>query len=477
MFRKYLINNNITNHAYIYMYGFMILGSLIIISSFDLVALFLSLELFGLNLYILVAMKKNSLYSIEAAMKYFLQNSLASVFFISGTALTYLQFNSTHFIKNTWDYNIIYKIITDNLIIKINHFSDINTLFDNVEILTKENTNVIICLGLFFILIAMLIKLGVAPFHFWLPDVYEGAPMVTTFILSTIVKITYIFILFKLMFTFFNNFYFVITPFLIIVATISMLWGAILASKQKKIKRFLAYSSINHTGLILFSLSFIPFNGAALTTVLYVLTYIAANIVIFSFLLKSDYKWTIYLLRTYYKKPFFQYPCKKHRSLKRYIPVYYLRQIVYISDLNNFKNKNQITKIAVICALFSLGGMPPFAGFLSKFLVLYGLIGINFNYITVPLFIISSTISIIYYSKVVKCLSLFENTGIKTYINYPSHNNVKNYDIVIFYCLLFLFFGIIIFYQTFINAIYSSYFFDIDHYFNTYYFKLLTKTL
>lgn len=417
-------------------YLFTVLGSLLIVSSLDLLSLFLSLELFGLGLYTLVALQRYSAYAIEASIKYFIQNSFASILFIFGTGLYYYYANSTHFIKHTLNFNELLpakknvdfgKIRLNDFVLLKGNVNELNSLagFEKTDIILSHlnySSTLAGSVGILFISLALLTKIGAAPFYLWLPDVYEGAPLPITMYLATAVKLTYLFVYFKILYTITFDFNEALYPVLIVVAGLSTILGAIQATVQTKIKRFLAYSSISHTGLILFALSFIPWKGAAISFFTYTLMYLVATVIIFNFLSLHQYKQVIGLVEIKDKN--------NPRLIKKIKPVVINQQIVYISDLANVKKDDLWLRISLYTALLSLAGIPPFGGFVGKLLVLYGLVQTG-NLSVIILFVLASTISVIYYIRLLKIFDFVENTSGKTPIIYKHETFVNIADWII----------------------------------------------
>lgn len=195
-------------------------GSFIILSN-DLLILFLALELYNFGLYSIIGLQQNRVINTEISIKYYLISAISSSFIIFGISLIYgfsgiLNFNELSlFLINSTQFN--YPLI----------------------------------LGIIFVLIGIFIKLGAAPFHFWTPDIYEGASNIINIILLTLPKIILICLLFKLMCSTFLFFSFTNTILAYIIILSSFYFGTFGAINQIKIKKFLTYSGISNIGLCL----------------------------------------------------------------------------------------------------------------------------------------------------------------------------------------------------------------------------------
>ncbi len=199
------------------------LGMLIMVSSNDLLILFVGLELQALPLYVLSAFKRKSLRSSEAGLKFFVLGALSSGLLLYGCSLIYGATGSIKFIE-----------ISNALVI---------------------SNSWVLLLGLGFILSGLAFKLSVVPFHMWVPDVYEGSPTPTTLFLATVPKIAALAMTCRLLTSGFDNFINGWQQILCILALFSILFGSLAAIAQKNLKRLLAYSSISHMGFAMIGLA------------------------------------------------------------------------------------------------------------------------------------------------------------------------------------------------------------------------------
>lgn len=342
--KNYILSQKITFFEKNILFIISLLALMLLVSSNHFITLYLAIELQSLSFYILTGSQKQSVFSIEAALKYFILGSIASGFILFGSSILY--------------------ILTGSL-----NFSTIELLLLNINFLKNVPFLLGLLYGFTFIFSGIFFKIGAAPFHFWLPDVYEGAPNNVTTFFAIVPKIAFLGLIIHLFFETFYPISFFYTYFFYISALLSMFIGALSSLKQKKLKRLLAYSSISHVGFIL-----IGFTANALNNIPYILFYIIIYISM------SINLWGSFLGLVINKKP-----------------------IKYLTDLTNLIKENTILSFIIIISLFSLAGIPPLAGFFSKFLIF--LSAIKMNYLNLIFFaIIISVISSFYYLKVIKII-------------------------------------------------------------------------
>ena len=224
------------------------LGMLIMISSYDLIVLYLGLELQSLCLYILTAFKKNNEKSTEAGLKYFILSALSSGLLLYGCSLIYGFTGSTNF-----------ETISTSL----------------------EATNTGAIFGVVFIIVGLAFKLSIVPFHMWTPDVYEGSPTSVTTFFALIPKVAALSIFIRFMYTPFVNIINEWQTIVIFLSIASMILGAVAAIGQSNIKRVIAYSSIGHMGYALAGIS-TGTNQGIQSSIIYLTIYLFMNLGIFS---------------------------------------------------------------------------------------------------------------------------------------------------------------------------------------------------
>lgn len=198
-----------------------VIGGIFLIMSNDLLILFLALELYNFGLYSLIGLQQNRVINSEISIKYYLISALSSSFILFGISLIYS--------------------FTGLL-----NFYDLTLFFIN-----STNTTMISILGYSIMLLGIIIKLGAAPFHFWTPDIYEGAPNIINLILLTLPKIILIVLLLKLTCSTFIAFSSITTIIIYILIFTAFYFGTFGAIHQIKIKKFLTYSGISNLGFYL----------------------------------------------------------------------------------------------------------------------------------------------------------------------------------------------------------------------------------
>ncbi len=226
-------------------------GMMMVVSSNNLITLYLSLELQALPIYILCALRKNDMRSAESSLKYFLLGALSSGFLLFGTSLIY---GFTGYLN----------------------FEDIlnNTI----------DTNIGLNFGLIFLISGIAFKISAAPFHMWAPDVYQGSPTPITLLISSAPKIASVSVLAILTYNVFKNIHENWNDLIIVLCLSSMIVGSIGAVIQSNLKRLLAYSSISHMGFILLGL--VSFSNAGLESIMFYLTiYLFLLVGVFSIIL------------------------------------------------------------------------------------------------------------------------------------------------------------------------------------------------
>jgi len=222
----------------------VLLGSLLLVSSVNWVLIYLILELQTLTILILVA-KTNNAYSTEAGLKYLVLGAVSSGLFIFGGALL--------------------------------HGVSGETSAPGINSVLMGDT------GLIFIIVSLLFKLSAAPFHMWAPDVYEGAPTITTALLIIIPKIGVYFVLVQVGLG---------SNLIFLGGVISIIYGAVGALNQVRIKRLLAYSGIGHMGFIILGAGVGSFEGIQ-ASLMYFTLYVIMTVCVFTVLLSWDFTRTL----------------------------------------------------------------------------------------------------------------------------------------------------------------------------------------
>ena len=199
-----------------------ILSLLLMISSSDLILFYLTMEMQALCFYILASLNRNSTFSVEAGLKYFVSGSFISGFYLLGSSLIY----GTLGTLNLNNINLL-------------------TVF-SIDTYSSE-LNFLVLIGVILVTSTLLFKLACAPFHFWSPDVYDGAPIASTLVFSVLPKFAIFFFFIKWINSL-NTLFDSISDILLIFGVLSAFVGTFFALNQKRLKRLIIYSSIAQTG-------------------------------------------------------------------------------------------------------------------------------------------------------------------------------------------------------------------------------------
>ena len=201
---------------------FAVAGMLLFPVSNDLITLFVALEMLSLPLYLMAGLsRRRRLASQESALKYFLLGAFSSAFFLFGAAFLY-----------GYSASITFAGIRD-------------------AVVGSGGNDVFLLIGIAFLSVGLLFKVGAVPFHAWSPDVYQGAPTPVTAFMAAATKVAAFGAMLRIYYTSFANAQWSWTPMLTIIAIITMFFGSLVAIAQRDVKRMLAYSSIAHAGFLL----------------------------------------------------------------------------------------------------------------------------------------------------------------------------------------------------------------------------------
>lgn len=355
---------------------FVIIGALFLISSADLVTMFISLELQSYGLYIVSSAYRNSESATGGGLMYFLLGGLSSCFILLSTALLYSNSGTTNF---------------DNLYI-INTISNYSLVLDTTNLYWYNCFYITIA---FIVMsVGFLFKVSAAPFHFWSPDVYDAIPTLVTTFVAIIAKIS-IFSLFLELVYFSNKTYttFYWTKMLLISCLLSLSVGTILGLSQSRIKRLYAYSTISHVGFILLALSITTLESIQ-SFVFYLIQYSVSNLNAFIILLSIGY---LFYNLTYKGKENY-----KDVQEKNYSPIQYIDQIT------GYYYLNPILSTSLAISLFSFIGVPPLVGFFGKQMILSSAIDNNYLFMSF-IAILTSVIGAGYYLAIIKQMFFYKS--------------------------------------------------------------------
>lgn len=311
---------------------FLLAGAIAMVSFGNLSMFFIGIEVLSISAYVLASSSPARVSSNEAGMKYFIMGAFASSFILFGIALVYGAIGSF----------------------------DIDTI---IQVSTLEGTNLPIWfnMGFVMILVGLLFKASVVPFHFWAPDVYEGSPTLVTTLMSTLVKVAAIAALYKSVVIFGVAMTPAVQIAIVVFSILSLTVGNITALNQKSLKRMMAYSGISHAGFMMMDLLSNSSN-ATNSLLYYAAAYSLAGIAAFAVIMAVS-------------------EGKGHENIENFY---------------GLARRNPLMAGILTCALVSLGGIPVFAGFFAKLFMFTQMV--DAGYLILVIFgIINSIIAIFYY--------------------------------------------------------------------------------
>jgi NADH-quinone oxidoreductase subunit N len=326
-------------------------GAMMMVGYENLIMLFVGLEILSVAMYVLTGSDKRNLRSNEAAMKYFLMGSFATGIFLFGVALVYGAVGSFN--------------ITD-----IGAYVNLN----------RYTVSSLLYVGLLLILIGMLFKVSAAPFHFWTPDVYDGAPTLFTTFMSTVVKTAGFAALYKLLSVSFSGIYGFWWNTVAMMTILTLLIGNITAVYQKSFKRMLAYSSISHAGYLLIGLVALT-KSSPQAILFYSLSYVLATVTAFGVLILVA-----------------EQTPKDGQPDDNY------------AAFNGLAKKNPLLAFSLAVSMLSLAGIPLTAGFWGKFMVFSAAVERGLLFMLV-IAVLMSAVGIYYYFRVIIAAYMKDGDG------------------------------------------------------------------
>ena len=312
---------------------FLLAGAVAMVSFGNLSMFFLGIEVLSIALYVLAASSRMNIKSNEAGLKYFLMGSFASGIILFGICLIYGA-------MGTFD------------------MTEISELSRSAELPSW------FFIGIVLLSIGMLFKIAAVPFHFWAPDVYEGAPALTTATMSTLAKVVAMAALYKLLTGMNADITYSFQILIVVLSIASMTVGNIMALKQSNVKRMLAFSGISHAGFMLMTLLSISTSAGSL--LYYTAAYSLAGIAAFSVIL---------------------YVCKNKNNED-------------IANFNGLAKTKPILAAVLTASLLSMAGIPIFSGFFAKFMLFSQTIEAGYLVVVIAA-VINSIISVGYYFKLI----------------------------------------------------------------------------
>jgi NADH-ubiquinone oxidoreductase chain 2 len=414
---------------------FIILGGIMLLSSNDLITIFLSIELQSYGLYILSTIYRDSESSTGAGLTYFLLGGLSSCIILLGLSFLYINSGTTSLDGLYTIHNII---TSDNNLLSYFIFEQSNSTF-NTDSLYKEGIlNSIFSLNYYqytlqfsFVILSVgfLFKIAAAPFHSWSPGVYDSIPTVTTTFVAIIPKISILILFFDLVYyTWYTTFDYSWTNVLLFSSFLSLIIGSILGLTQFRIKRLYAYSTISHVGFILLALCVHSVESIQ-AFFFYIIQYSLSNLNAFLILIVIGYSYVNYSKKTEAYESNSDLYSAFREKLKNLSP------IEYIDDIKGYFYLNPLLAISLSITLYSFIGVPPLVGFFGKQMVLSS--ALDNGYIFMCLIaILTSVISAVYYLYIIKHLffekSVYRLNRLKNLliINELNEKN-KNYTLIL----------------------------------------------
>lgn len=351
---------------------FIITGAVFLISTGDLISVFLSIELQSYGLYIISTIYRDSESATASGLTYFLLGGLSSCFILLGSALLYANSGTTNL---------------DNIYI-IANISEL--YFDPRSLYQLYYLN----LALIILSVGFLFKVSAAPFHFWSPDVYDGIPTIVTTYVAIISKISIFAFLMELVYyTDYYSLNFSWRNILLLSSLLSLFIGSVLGLTQFRIKRLYAYSTISHVGFILLALSINSVESIQ-AFIFYLLQYSISNLNAFIILISIGFSLYLYV---YEDKEDKENLVDKNNS-----PVQLINQVKGYFYINPF------ISISFAITIFSFIGVPPMIGFFAKQMILSA--ALDNGYVFMALIaILTSVIGAGYYLNLVKQIFFYKS--------------------------------------------------------------------
>ena len=342
MSQSYLRREKLARFEYSVLLLLAATGMGMMISANDLISLYLGIELQSLALYVVASIKRDSLRSTEAGLKYFVLGALSSGMLLYGASLIYGFSGSTNFVE-------------------------ISAAFQPVDGVLPMGQ----VLGLVFLLAGLAFKISAVPFHMWTPDVYEGAPTPVTAFFAAAPKLAGMAIFLRIMMTGFGDALVAWQQIIILIALASMVLGAFAAIGQQNIKRLMAYSSIGHMGFALVGFAAASTAGVS-SVILYMTLYAVMTLGTFACIL----------------------------SMRRDNGM-----VEKIDDLAGLSQTRPFMAACLAILMFSLAGIPPMAGFFAKLFVFRAAIDAGLYSLSI-IGVLASVVGAYYYLRIVKVMYL-----------------------------------------------------------------------
>lgn len=337
--RNYLGERGLFKGEFFVLALFAVLGMMVMISANHFLVLYVGLELLSLSLYAMVALQRESKQATEAAMKYFVLGALASGLLLYGMSMLYG-------LTGTLELPRMAAILQDGV-----------------------KDSMILAFGIVFIVAGLGFKLGVAPFHMWVPDIYQGAPSAVTLFIGSAPKLAAFAFTMRLLVDGLHPALGDWQGMLAIMAVLSLAIGNLAAIMQTNIKRMLAYSTISHMGFLLLGILSGTFAGYS-AAMFYAIAYVLMSL--------GSFGLVVYLSQNGHEAE-------------------------HLDDFKGLNSRHPWLAALMAILMFSMAGIPPFVGFYAKLSILQSLVGAGFLWLAVVA-VMFSLIGAFYYLRVVKIL-------------------------------------------------------------------------
>ena len=338
--RNDVVSKSLYRFEYVVIVLLATLGMCLMVAAQSLLALYIGLELQSLALYICVALQRDNLRSSEAGLKYFMLGALSSALLLFGCSLLYGSVGAI----------------------------DFASIFSAASVAHGESS-LMLQVGMVLTLSALAFKISAVPFHMWMPDVYEGAPSSTVAFLATAAKVAALALLMRLLVEAFLPLQEAWKPILAILALASMLLGALATLPQSNLKRFIAYSAIAHVGILLIGFTTATPEGMR-AVLFYLCIYMVMSLGLFAVLLAIRNA---------------EQPSER------------------LGDLSGLSHNDPKGALALSVLMFSMAGLPPFAGFFAKLYIFLAALRSDLAWLALC-GVAASVVSAFYYVRIVKVM-------------------------------------------------------------------------
>lgn len=345
--RGYLADRNIDKPEYYLLALLMTLGMMVMVTANHMLPMYIGLEMMSLALYTMVAFDRDSGRSTEAAMKYFVLGALASGLLLYGMSMVY---GATGSLEFTGIAQAVYN---------------------------QAANQTVLLFGLVFLVAGIAFKLGVVPFHMWVPDVYQGAPTAVTLVIATAPKLAAFAMAIRLLVWGLFDLAAQWQTMLMLIAVASIVLGNLAAIAQQNIKRMLAYSGISHMGFVVLGLLAGVVDGdrhfalnAYSSAMFYAVAYVIMSL--------ASFGMVILLSRAGFEAE-------------------------NIDDFKGLNKRSPWFALMMMFVMFSMAGIPFFIGFFAKLSVLQAVVAAGYFWLAVAA-VIMSVIGAFYYLRVVKVM-------------------------------------------------------------------------